>query len=257
VLADRSQLEQVVMNLALNARDAMPTGGRLLVDVRTGTTPETAHTALLEVRDTGVGMSPDVQAHVFEPFFTTKEPGRGTGLGLATVYGIVRQHSASIEIVSAVGEGTTVTVRLPMATPGAEPVADEAERVELNHGGRVLVIEDEAQVREVTARFLRGAGYEVLTAADAGTALGLLVSGGSFDLVLTDSAMPGMRGEDLAAEIAHVQPGLPVVLMSGYRDPSRPPRPSAVAAFIQKPFTMPALLAEVRRVLARDSPASE
>jgi two-component system cell cycle sensor histidine kinase/response regulator CckA len=257
VLADRSQLEQVVMNLALNARDAMPTGGRLLVDVRTGTTPETAHTALLEVRDTGVGMSPDVQAHVFEPFFTTKEPGRGTGLGLATVYGIVRQHSASIEIVSAVGEGTTVTVRLPMATPGAEPVADEAERVELNHGGRVLVIEDEAQVREVTARFLRGAGYEVLTAADAGTALGLLASGGSFDLVLTDSAMPGMRGEDLAAEIAHVQPGLPVVLMSGYRDPSRPPRPSAVAAFIQKPFTMPALLAEVRRVLARDSPASE
>jgi two-component system cell cycle sensor histidine kinase/response regulator CckA len=252
VLADRSQIEQVVVNLTVNARDAMPTGGSLSVEVRTGTTPETAHTALLEVRDTGIGMSPDVQAHVFEPFFTTKEPGRGTGLGLATVYGIVRQHSASIEIASAVGKGTTVTVRLPMAAPGAEPVVDEAEHVERNHGGRVLVIEDEAQVREVAGRFLQRAGYEVLTAADAGTALALLTSGGPFDLVLTDSAMPGMRGEDLAAEIAHIQPGLPVVLMSGYRDPARPSKSSAVAAFLQKPFTMPALLAEVRRVLARD-----
>jgi PAS domain S-box-containing protein len=257
VLADRSQLEQVIMNLTVNARDAMPAGGTLSVDVRTGTSPETAHTAVLEVRDTGIGMSPDVQAHVFEPFFTTKEPGRGTGLGLATVYGIVRQHSASIEIASAVGEGTTVTVHLPMAAAGAQPVVADPERVARDHGGRVLVIEDETQVREVAARFLRRAGYEVLTAADAATGLGLLTSAGSFDLVLTDSAMPGMRGEDLATEIAHVQPGLPVILMSGYRDPGGPPTSSAVAAFIQKPFTMPALVAEVRRVIARDRPSSD
>jgi two-component system, cell cycle sensor histidine kinase and response regulator CckA len=257
VLADRSQLEQVVMNLVVNARDAMPAGGTLAVDVRMGTTPEAASTAVLEVRDTGIGMSPDVQAHVFEPFFTTKQPGQGTGLGLAMVYGIVRQHSASIEIASAVGEGTTVTVRLPMAPAGAQPISDGAEPVEQDRGGRVLVIEDEGQVREVSERFLRRAGYEVLTAADAGTGLGLLASAGPFDLVLTDSAMPGMRGEDLAAEIAHVQPGLPVILMSGYRDPGRPPAANAVAAFLQKPFTMPGLLAAVRRAIARDRSASD
>jgi two-component system, cell cycle sensor histidine kinase and response regulator CckA len=251
VLADRGQLEQVIMNLTLNARDAMSAGGTLSVDVRAGTTPEASHTALLEVRDTGTGMSPEVQAHVFEPFFTTKEPGRGTGLGLATVYGIVRQHSGSIEIASTVGEGTTVTVRLPMAATAADPAAGEVEPLERGPGGRVLVIEDEVQVRDVAARFLARAGYEVRTASDVATALGLLVSAGPFDLVLTDSAMPGMRGEDFAAEIAHVQPGLPVILMSGYRDTTRPPASGAVAAFIQKPFAMPTLLAEVRRVIAR------
>jgi two-component system, cell cycle sensor histidine kinase and response regulator CckA len=256
VLADRGQLEQVIMNLTVNARDAMPAGGTLSVDVRTETTPETMATAVLEVRDTGIGMSSDVQAHVFEPFFTTKEPGQGTGLGLATVYGIVRQHAGSIEIASAVGAGTTVTVRLPMAAPGAALVVDETERMQRDHSGRVLVVEDEMQVREVAARFLRRAGYEVLTAADAGTALELLTSAGSFDLVLTDSAMPGMRGEDLATEIAQVEPGLPVLLMSGYRDPARPPTSSAVVAFIQKPFTMPVLVAEVQRLIARDRSSS-
>jgi two-component system, cell cycle sensor histidine kinase and response regulator CckA len=253
VLADRGQLEQVVMNLAVNGRDAMPSGGTLSLDVRSGTTPDAAHTAVLEVRDTGTGMSPDVQSHVFEPFFTTKEPGRGTGLGLATVYGIVRQHAGSIEIASALGEGTTVTVRLPMAVPGVEPVAATAEQVERHSGGRVLVVEDEAQVRDVASRFLRRAGYEVVTAADASSALGLLKLGTPFDLLLTDSAMPGMRGEDLASELARLQPGLPVILMSGYADPARLPAAGTVAGFLQKPFTMPSLLAEVRRVIARTS----
>jgi PAS domain S-box-containing protein len=257
VLADRGQLEQVILNLTVNARDAMPTGGTLSIDLRTATTPASTHTAVLEVRDTGTGMTPEVQAHVFEPFFTTKEPGKGTGLGLATVYGIVCQHSGSIEIASAAGQGTTVTVRLPMAPPGAEPAANETEQVEPDPGGRVLVVEDEAPVRELAARVLRRAGYDVLTAGDAGTAVGLLTSAGPFDLVLTDSAMPGMRGEDLASAIAHLQPGLPVILMSGYTDPAGVQSSSAVAAFIQKPFTMPALLATVRRVIARARPSSE
>jgi two-component system cell cycle sensor histidine kinase/response regulator CckA len=256
VLADRSQLEQVIMNLAVNARDAMPNGGTLYIDVRTGTTPETVHTAVLEVRDTGCGMTSEVQAHVFEPFFTTKEPGRGTGLGLATVYGIVRQHEGAIEIASAIGEGTTVTVRLPRAAPCAAPVVQETKSAEPEHHGRVLVVEDEAPVREIAARFLRRAGYDVVTAPDAGTALELLRSAAPFDLVLTDSAMPGMRGEDLALEVANVNPGLPVILMSGYADPAEPAS-SAVAAFVQKPFTMAALLAEVRRVIPCDRPSSE
>lgn len=253
VIADRSQLDQVIMNLAVNARDAMPNGGILSVNVHTATTAEGAHSAVLDVHDNGVGMSRDVQTHVFEPFFTTKGPGRGTGLGLSTVYGIVRQHSGSIEIASAVGQGTTVTVRFPMAATRAEPVTNEPERVEVVDRGRVLVVEDETQVREVAERFLSRAGYDVLTASDARTALDSLTSNGPFDLVLTDSAMPGMRGEDLATEIRHIQPGLPVILMSGYAD-SAQPESSAVAAFIQKPFTIPTLLAEVRRVLAGDRP---
>jgi two-component system cell cycle sensor histidine kinase/response regulator CckA len=257
VLADRGQLEQLLMNLTVNARDAMPSGGTLSIEVRTGATPATAHTAVIDVRDSGIGMSPDVQAHMFEPFFTTKEPGRGTGLGLATAYGIVRQHSGSIEVASAVGEGTTITVRLPTAPPSAAPVADETRHVEPGHGGRVLVVEDQGQVREVTARLLRRAGYEVLTASDATAALGLLGSEGAVDLVLTDSAMPGMRGEDLAAEIERLHPGIPVVLMSGYADPARTAASSTVASFIQKPFTASALLAEVRRVIAGEAAPPE
>jgi two-component system, cell cycle sensor histidine kinase and response regulator CckA len=232
----------------------MPDGGTLSVNVHEGITAEAPNVAVLEVRDNGAGMSRDVLARVFEPFFTTKEPGRGTGLGLATVYGIVRQHSGSIDIESAVGRGTTVTVRLPVAAAGTEPAIEEAESVTSGAGGLVLVVEDEAQVREVAERFLRGAGYDVLTAPDAETALASLTRNGPVDLVLTDSAMPGMRGEDLAAEISRAQPGLPVILMSGYTDPARPAS-RAVTASIQKPFTMPALLAEVRRALARNRPA--
>jgi two-component system cell cycle sensor histidine kinase/response regulator CckA len=257
VLADRSQLEQVIMNLTVNARDAMPSGGTLFINVRVGSTPEASHTALLEVRDTGVGMSPEVQSHVFEPFFTTKEPGRGTGLGLATVYGIVRQHSGAIEIASVLGEGTTVTVRLPMAARETETIVEEAPNVQRDQGGRVLVVEDEAHVREVTMRLLQRAGYDVLTVPDAETALKMIQSFGPFDLVLTDSAMPGMRGEDLAVELARVQPGLPVLLMSGYTDVERSPSTRAVVGFLQKPFAISVLLAEVRRAIARDRPSSE
>ena len=249
VLADRSHLDQVIMNLAVNARDAMPDGGILSVDVHEGMTTDGAHVAVLEVQDNGTGMSREVQAHVFEPFFTTKEPGRGTGLGLPTVYGIIRQHSGTIDVASAVGQGTTMTVRLPIASSGAEVMADESEHVARGgSGGRVLVVEDETQVREVAERFLRRAGYDVLTASDAESALASLSANGPVDLVLTDSAMPGMRGEDLATQIGDAQPGLAVILMSGYADPARPPS-KAVTAFIQKPFTMRALLVEVRRAL--------
>jgi two-component system cell cycle sensor histidine kinase/response regulator CckA len=256
VLADRGQLDQVIMNLAVNSRDAMPNGGILSVNVHTAVTAEAAPTVVLEVHDNGMGMSQEVMARVFEPFFTTKELGRGTGLGLATVYGIVRQHSGAIEIASAVGEGTTVTVRLPMAAPGPAPATTASERVQHDDRGRVLVVEDEMQVREVAERFLRRAGYDVLTASDATSALATLTSDGPFDLVITDSAMPGMRGEDLASQIRHIQPGLPVILMSGYTDSAKPAS-GAVTAFIQKPFTMPALLAEVRRAIAHDRPPSE
>jgi PAS domain S-box-containing protein len=256
VVADRNQIELVITNLVVNARDAMPTGGTLSVDVRPETASTTEPTAVLEVRDGGTGMTPEVQRRVFEPFFTTKEPGRGTGLGLATVHGIVQRHSGSIGIASTLGEGTTVTVRLPLAVAGVQPAVHPIETVEHDHTGRVLIVEDEAQVRKVTARLLEGAGYEVVTAPDAAAAIDLLISGARFDVVLTDSAMPGMRGEDLAEVVVRLQPGLPVILMSGYRDPAWGQTPSAVAAFVQKPFTVPGLLAEVRRAVARGRPSS-
>lgn len=204
VLADRGQLEQVVLNLSVNARDAMPAGGTLFIEVRTGSTMDSSYTAILEVRDTGVGMTPGVQARVFEPFFTTKELGRGTERGLATVYGIVRQHSGAIEIASVCGRGTAVTVRLPLAPAEREAIVEASARVESNQSGRVLGVEDEDHVRDVTARLLQRAGYDVATASDAETALGVLALSAPFDLVLTDSAMPGMRGEDLV--IANERP---------------------------------------------------
>jgi hypothetical protein len=250
VHADRSQLEQVIINLAVNARDAMPAGGILSIETRVGTTPDTAHTATIEVTDTGVGMSPEVQARMFEPFFTTKEPGRGTGLGLAMVYGVVRQHSGAIDIASVVGRGTTVTVRLPTATSAAETdLAPAKPAMTQDHHGRVLIVEDEEQVRDITARFLQRAGYDVVTASDATAALGLIESATPLDLVLTDSAMPGMRGEDLAEEVVRIQPGLPVIVMSGYADSDSAHTSSAIVSFVQKPFTTEALLGEVRRAI--------
>jgi DNA-binding NtrC family response regulator len=138
-----------------------------------------------------------------------------------------------------------------------EQAVEESASVESNQGGRVLVVEDEEHVRDVTARLLQRAGYDVSTAPDAETALGMLSSSDPFDLVLTDSAMPGLRGEDLAAEITRVQPGLPVLLMSGYTDQECSPGSNAVVGYLQKPFAMPVLLAEVRRAIARERPSSE
>jgi len=200
-------------------------------------------------------MSADVQARMFEPFFTTKEPGRGTGLGLATVYGIVRQYDGSILIASDEGMGTTVTVGLPRADDGASAALLGTVAPVSGSDGRILVVDDEASVREVTARILRRAGYEVATAADATEALRMLATSDPFDLVLTDSALPGMHGQDLAEEIGQRYPRTRVILMSGYSEltPSAVPRarPSAIASFVQKPYKAAQLLDEVRRVIER------
>jgi CheY-like chemotaxis protein len=203
-------------------------------------------------------MSPELQARVFEPFFTTKGPGRGTGLGLATVYGIVRQYDGSIDVRSVEGGGTTVTVRLPTAPDdvAVEPAAVDrpTDRVATGAPRRVLVVEDEEQVRDVTARILRRSGYDVLTARSADEALRVLTTSAHVDLVLTDAALPGMHGQDLALEIGRAYPGTPVVLMSGFAevDDGRPQPATSpgVAAFVQKPFKVGQLLSTIGRVLS-------
>jgi PAS domain S-box-containing protein len=263
VRGDAGQLEQVLLNLALNARDAMPGGGRLEIATRSvwvddeearldpGVMP--GPYVELAVRDTGTGMEPEVLQHLFEPFFTTKERGRGTGLGLSTVYGIVRQNSGLIRVESRPGEGSCFRVLIPAARA---PVTGE-ERRRRAHGRQpgaetVLLVEDERSVRELLATALREEGLTVLEAGDGEEALQLARGDGRIDLLLTDIRMPRLGGGELAAALGGSHPGLRVLFMSGYTE--RPGTGSAAAvaassAVLQKPFSNADLLAAVEEAL--------
>ncbi|HEX2778387.1 MAG TPA: ATP-binding protein, partial [Gemmatimonadaceae bacterium] len=263
VLADRGQLEQIVMNLAINARDAMPEHGMLTIAV--GVTTVDVATAranpgllprdyvTLTVRDTGSGMTPEVQAHLFEPFFTTKGVGRGTGLGLSTVYAIVQQCGGAISVRSAPGEGSTFTVYIPRAVTidvSPEPMAT----VTGAPGGRetILVVDDEETVRTAVRRILQKFGYEVVAVPDGMEALETLErERGRIALLLTDMVMPEMNGRELVERAAALFPALRIVVMSGHtEDPSlRQGQLAGEHAFIAKPFTIPDLTATIRRVL--------
>jgi PAS domain S-box-containing protein len=268
VLADQGQLEQVIMNLAVNARDAMPTGGRLtiaLCNARAEDTEARARPALppgpyvlLEVADTGCGMSAEVQARLFEPFFTTKEAGKGTGLGLAVVYGIVKAAGGDITVTSEPGHGSTFRIWLPpSAEPSGQQPAPAAEAYQLARGqGTVLVVEDEEVVRALARRILEESGYAVLEARHPADALALAGKHrGPINLLLTDVVLPGMSGPELARRLAAERSETRVLYMSGY--PERlsgtlevPERGGSVLA---KPFT-PALLARrVREVLTSEA----
>ncbi len=263
VTADPAQIEQIIMNLAVNARDAMPHGGRLrletanveldqaFVAVHPGASAG-AH-AMLAVGDTGTGMTPEVQAHIFEPFFTTKEVGKGTGLGLATVYGIVKQHDGYIAVESAPGAGTTLRVYLrrvqkpvERAEPGpAQPALSRASET-------VLLVEDEADLRTLAAEILEGAGYAVLAAGGPGEAMERARHHlGPIHLLLTDVVMPEMSGRDLAERLALAHPGMKVLYMSGYTADAIVHHGVLAPgiALLQKPFTPDALTRKVREVL--------
>ena len=260
VRIDPSQFEQVLMNLVLNARDAMPTGGVLrietsLVDVTTA--EDTADPApagryvQVTVSDTGVGMSADVRARIFDPFFTTKDVGKGTGLGLATVYGIVRQAGGTILVESERGRGATFRVRLPAldvpdasepGLPGTSPKGSEC----------VLLVEDEEGVRRLARLALEMQGYRVLAAASASEALAMAGShDGSIDLLVTDVVMPGAGGRQLADELRRHRPDLRVLYMSGYTDDAivRHGVEANIDAFLQKPFTPLSIARKVREVI--------
>jgi PAS domain S-box-containing protein len=263
IRADPGQLEQVLLNLAINARDAMPRGGRLSIETATVALTERSTAASHDVRvepgryvqlavsDTGHGMDQATLAHAFEPFFTTKGVGQGTGLGLATVYGIVKQSGGYVWAYSEPGRGTTIKVYLPVTDATAETALGAPAPVPGAAGELVLVVEDEAQVRTIAARALADAGYRVLEADSGSRALEILrLNGTRPALVLVDVVMPGMSGSDLAAELAQIVPGVPVLFTSGYTDGEilRRGLLEPGAAFLAKPFSPEQL---VRAVQAR------
>jgi two-component system, cell cycle sensor histidine kinase and response regulator CckA len=263
---DPHQFEQVLMNLALNARDAMPIGGRLTLEtsnvelgdeycsLHLGTKP--GNYVMLLVSDTGIGMDAETTSHVFEPFFTTKAPDRGTGLGLSTVHGIVNQSEGSISVSSEPGEGTSFRLYLPrVAGPRSVPVPVAPTTSSTRGAETILVVEDEDALRSLAARILGGLGYTVLTAATADEALKIFVeSRNSIDLLLTDVVLTGViQGSDLACALLGARPDLPVLYMSGYtRDAvANAGRPDEGTNFLAKPFTPDQLGAKVREVLDR------
>jgi PAS domain S-box-containing protein len=258
VLADRTQLDQVFVNLAINAKEGMPEGGRFRIetdDVDAGSAwrqgLEARAQVLLVVSDTGVGIAEEVRDQVFEPFFSTKGPGAGGGLGLATVYATVRRGGGRIRLQSEPGRGTVFRIHLPVAA-AVEEAPPPAEAWRGGQGRRVLLVEDESGVREYAARVLRGAGHEVTTAddGDAGLAAATAAarSGRPFDLLVSDVVMPGLGGLGLARELHARNPELRVVLVSGYTEEASE---AAEAGFdlLAKPFTAEELLARAGRAL--------
>jgi PAS domain S-box-containing protein len=255
VRADRSQLEQVVLNLVANACDAMPEGGHLLLATAGVAAAGSPGQVALLVSDTGRGMSDDVRRRIFEPFFTTKESGRGVGLGLATVHGVVSQSGGTIQVESEPGKGSTFRVLLP-AVPGVAEPATAVPEVEplFPAGMRVLVVDDAPLVRGTVARVLRARGLEVHEAEDGLAALAVArADGGRFDLLVTDVVMPGLAGPPLAEELRKLQPGLAVLFISGYADEGvvAGGQVAPEVDFLPKPFTPSQLIARVGEALHR------
>jgi len=253
VHADPGQLEQVLMNLVVNARDAMPAGGTLTVRVR-----HAGERALLEVQDTGIGMSPDIQARIFEPFFTTKERGKGTGLGLAMCYGIIHQAGGAIDVESAPGAGSTFRVQLPVASSDsldALPVLRSGSQVApLGGTETILLAEDEPMVRDLAVRVLEGLGYRVLVGRDGTDALAVSDGfRGRIHLLLTDVVMPGLSGPELATWLAGERPDMAVLYVSGYAPDSASLAEAlrSGAGFLPKPYNPADLAREVRITLDR------
>jgi CheY-like chemotaxis protein len=262
VRADPNQIEQVIVNLAVNARDAMPDGGKVTIgtanvdldegfaQAHLGSVPGSY--AMLAVTDTGQGMDASVRAHLFEPFFTTKEVGKGTGLGLATVYGIVKQSGGYISVYSEPGRGSSFKIYLPRIETPAEVPASTQKGGPAPGSETVLVVEDEPAVLTLSRRALEAQGYVVLAASDAAAALRVVERhGGTIHLLLTDVVMPGLSGRELADRLVAQRPGIRVLYMSGYpgdavvQHGTLPPG----SAFLQKPFSPDGLARKVRDVL--------
>jgi signal transduction histidine kinase len=262
IRADKSQIEQVVLNMAVNARDAMPEGGTLTIETaevyldqryaERHVEVEAGDYVMLSISDTGVGIEAAIQDRIFEPFFTTKERGKGTGLGLATSFGVVKQHHGHLWVYSEPGHGTTFKIYLPKANEAVSlPDAAEAETTTTSGGEHILVVEDDAMVRELVCETLDAHGYQISEAEHPAMALAMAARISGVDLLLTDVIMPGMNGRELHRRLSAGIPGLKVLYMSGYSE-------NVIAdqgmlyegvAFIQKPFSVRSLLQKVRQAL--------
>jgi hypothetical protein len=261
-LCDAGQIEQVLMNLAVNARDAMPGGGTLTVETRNAEVhdEEAARDpdrrpgswVRLILRDSGMGMSPEAMAHLFEPFFTTKERGKGTGLGLATVHGIVAQSGGHIHVQSRPGAGTVFEICFPRSDAPLAMEAPAPPTPSVRGQETILVVEDDLQVRGVTIRALQGSGYRVIPAASGEEALAIARKPGErFDMVVTDVVMPGMTGREVVDELRRRMPDIPALFVSGYTQEAIAQRGvlDSGLEFMPKPFTPSTLVARVRAML--------
>ena len=267
IRADASQMEQIIMNLVVNARDAMPLGGKLLIESSNAELDHSYSSAhpivesgryiLLAVSDNGTGMDTKTKAHIFEPFFTTKEQGKGTGLGLATVYGVVKQSGGFIWVYSEVGKGTCFKIYLPRVDEAVDAPGATQLLVEVPRGTEtVLLAEDEQDVREVAREFLESGGYTVIEARDGADALRLMKTHiGDIDLLVTDMVMPGMTGQELARRLQQDRDGLRVVYMSGYSEhaAAEAAQGDVSVRLLTKPFSRSAMLRTVRELLADNS----
>jgi PAS domain S-box-containing protein len=257
VRVDPDQLVQVVLNLVVNARDAMPQGGELVVQSRNAsaeeaTLPSGGEAVLLAVRDTGIGMDDETRSRIFEPYFTTKGD-RGTGLGLSTVYGIVRQSGGDIRVESRKGEGSAFEIYFPRAQgrPQGAPEKTSARAAARDRGGHVLLVEDDSAARRALDEFLRDDGYDVIVAASGAEALRMCEGSAPIDLVVTDFVMPGMRGPELVERLRQARPGLRAIFMSGYASENLPESGDAARSlFLQKPFDVDDLLERARTLVA-------
>jgi CheY-like chemotaxis protein len=259
--ADRGHVEQVLMNLVVNARDAMPSGGSLVIETANVTLDEnyvSAHDGvppgdyvMLAVSDTGTGMTEETRARMFEPFFTTKDSGKGTGLGLATCYGIVKQAGGHIGVYSEVGVGTTMRVYFPrIARTGS--VTPSRNEVVSRGAETILLVEDDKAVRAITRRMLDSQGYKVLEAPDGYQALEILrASNGGVDLLFTDVVLPGMGGREVAEKAREIRSDIKVLFTSGYTDDVilQHRLLERDASLLQKPFTPHAMALKVRAIL--------
>jgi CheY-like chemotaxis protein len=264
VVADSSQMNQVLMNLAINARDAMPDGGRIVmettnIDIDSGYAAQHAGVeagpyVLLSITDTGAGMTQEVVQHIFDPFFTTKEIGAGTGLGLSTVYGIVKQAGGWMWVYSEPGKGSTFKVYLPRTGAAPEPLTTPVLAAETLRGSEtVLVVEDQPEVRKLTLAMLESQGYRLLQAASGSEALSLSERYPEpIHLLITDVVMPGMTGRELAMRLVALRPSLKTLYTSGYTANAigREGVLDAAVAYLPKPFSPAQLAAKVREVLS-------
>jgi two-component system, cell cycle sensor histidine kinase and response regulator CckA len=264
IKADPSQLEQVILNLAVNARDAMPTGGKLTIETgnvylhqqyaTTYAPVPPGRYVMLAVSDNGTGMSAQTRARIFDPFFTTKEKGQGTGLGLATVHGIVHQANGYIRVDSEVGQGSTFRIFFPRVDEEADPTSDASpgENKIIRGSETILLLEDEPSFRKMTADFLERAGYSVLVADSASAATQIAqLHPTTIHLMLSDVVMPEISGPQLAKFISALRPGMRVLFMSGYTDGALEQKEILLqgVAFIQKPFSWSTLALKIRETL--------
>jgi CheY-like chemotaxis protein len=266
VYADRGQIEQALMNLAVNARDAMPGGGRLTIETSTvqldaqyskqrALEVAAGEYVMLAMSDTGTGMSQEVQAQIFEPFFTTKDVGKGTGLGLASVYGTVKQSGGFIWVYSEIDKGTTFKLYFPaIEVPGQAAVPSQAQ---VHPGGteKILLVEDEPALLAVSSAYLQSKGYQVLEATNGKEALEICRENPDIDVLVTDIVMPDVGGPALVREATKVLPGVHVIFMSGYTDRGLDEKVLEPGMeFLQKPFSLDLFARTLRKLL--DSPKS-